>query len=306
LCPSIRERISAQSGFSWGAAMSKIRVNVPAIVRLIGSRLYPNEEVVLRELIQNSYDAIKTRFDKKADQLGRIDVRVSTSRPSLTVVDNGIGMDRDDLDIYLSTLGEINDAQKGTKSDDSDIIGEMGIGFFSAYMLSNEISVTTRKEGSQSTYVWKSMGVEDYDIQGISADDEPIGTNVSIDLSQGSHHLANIERISKIVRRHCSYLDCPIFVNASDQPINDRHFPWELKSRQNQSDSIRRRLAKSVKYHHVGEKTIGRIRFSFAFAYVDCTSSNKLDSLMLQVKTHFACSQSPFDTPFAAAESSPF
>ena len=155
----------------------EFQTEVQDLLHLMIHSLYSNKEIFLRELISNAADALdKRRFlslsDAKLLPVGtqlKIDLAVNSQNKTLTVEDNGIGMNKEDL---VSCLGTI--ARSGTKhfvqnlkdADKSnvDLIGQFGVGFYSAFMVANKVEVLSRKAGEESGYLWSSDGTGSYEI----------------------------------------------------------------------------------------------------------------------------------------------
>jgi len=217
-----------------------IRANVRELIRLIGLNLYHDPSVVVRELLQNASDSILSRFGDTAGLNGNITVHVGQSPMTLRFLDNGTGMDRQDLDEYLSTIGQgIKKAGAGAKADAT--IGEYGIGFYSSFMIADEIIVTTRKDGNP-TLRWRSVGLEEYDIEELPSDDRAYGTEVSLLLQRKCAEYSNAGFLRRLIIRHCDYIKCPIHL-AGSKPVNARLFPWEVGSN-NISQQIERHLGR--------------------------------------------------------------
>src|ERR1051326_8956652 len=114
----------------------KFRANVKDMIGLIADRLYNNDpDIVIREMIQNSYDSIRRRYGSRADKEGLISITPSSSPPSLTISDNGEGMNDEDLRNYLSILGQsLKRLATQARNRQTSTIGEYGIGFFACFM----------------------------------------------------------------------------------------------------------------------------------------------------------------------------
>lgn len=217
-----------------------IRANVREMIRLIGLNLYPSPSVVIRELIQNAYDSILGRYGQAASKEGRISVRVGQSPATLQITDNGTGMDRQDLIDYLSTIGQgIKKAELGVKQDAT--IGEYGIGFYSSFMIADEIIVTTRKLGTETTLRWRSLGLEEYDIEEVTDANPDYGTEVKLVLQRRRPEYSNATHLQSVIIRHCDYVDCSIYL-AGPNPVNTRLFPWEAATSQATRQQIERHL----------------------------------------------------------------
>ena len=165
------------------------------LLDLMINSIYTHKEIFLRELISNASDAIdKLCFIALTDdKLGmtrsdfRITLHADKESRTLTITDNGIGMDRDDLENNLGTIASSGSYQfkqeMEEKPEDIDIIGQFGVGFYSAFMVAKKITVTTKKYGSDTAYLWESTGADGYTIEETQKD--TLGTVIV--LVHGSH-----------------------------------------------------------------------------------------------------------------------
>ena len=145
------------------------------VLDLMINSIYTNKEIFLRELISNASDAIdKLAFEKSKDAKLNINpsdfkifISVNKSDRTITISDNGIGMDEEELDKSLGTIaesGSLRFKEENPDSKDSEIIGQFGVGFYSAFMVSKKVEVISKKIGSDDSYIWTSEGVEGYTI----------------------------------------------------------------------------------------------------------------------------------------------
>ena len=165
------------------------------LLDLMINSIYTHKEIFLREIISNASDAID-----KLCYLSLTDDKVGISRDEfaiklvldkekrlLTVSDNGIGMDRDELENNLGVIassGSLRFRQEmdGEAAADTDIIGQFGVGFYSAFMVSDEITVITRKYGQEQAWRWQSTGVDGYTIE--PCEKETVGTDIIMHIKE--------------------------------------------------------------------------------------------------------------------------
>jgi molecular chaperone HtpG len=254
----------------------RIGVNVREHMRLVATRLYDKNEVAIRELVQNAYDAVKkvrewtgdgsgTQNDvqnaydavkkvrsRRDRSPGRIDLRTDARNSILEVFDDGVGMDERELEHFLSTVGE-----SSKRLADEPTIGEFGIGFFSAFMIADNIEVTTRKGKEGETLVWKSVDKDQYSIERAIDGDFAPGTRVRLYLCSNAADFGGVEKIKRIISRYCNYLDCPIHVNDSKEPHNTRRFLWELSDKPAQGRWLRELLGFDPPFWHLGRNESG-------------------------------------------------
>lgn len=202
----------------------KFKTEVADLLHLIIHSLYSNKEIFLRELISNASDAIdKLRYLTLTDESlkgfafdPRIDISFTegTGR-TLTISDNGIGMDEDDLNNNLGTI-----ASSGTKKflssltddqkKDSNLIGQFGVGFYSAFMVAGRITVITRKAGTDKAYKWTSTGESSYSIEEAERDGQ--GTTIILDLNEEGEQFANRWTLDNLIKKYSDNIAYPIYL----------------------------------------------------------------------------------------------
>ncbi|MEQ9772693.1 molecular chaperone HtpG [Pectobacterium jejuense] len=216
---------------------------VKQLLHLMIHSLYSNKEIFLRELISNASDAAdKLRFRAlSAPELyagdGDLRVRVSTDKEkrTLTISDNGIGMSRDEV---IDNLGTI--AKSGTKAflesmgsdqvKDSQLIGQFGVGFYSAFIVADKVTVRTRAAGAnadQGVY-WESAGEGDYTIADITKDDR--GTEITLYLREGEDEFLDDWRVRSVISKYSDHIALPVEIEAqteSEEEGGESTVSWE-------------------------------------------------------------------------------
>ena len=204
--------------------MSKreFQTEVNQLLQLIVHSLYSHPEIFLRELISNSSDALDklrhlTLVEEAYKTLPfdlRIDLELDEEKKTLTVADTGIGMTEEDL---ASNLGTI--ARSGTKNflsqlsgdakKDSNLIGQFGVGFYSAFMVADRVEVVSRKAGEDKAWRWVSDGKTGFEIE--PAERPVAGTTVLLHLNEEGQQYANSWRLKEIVKKYSNHIAFPIF-----------------------------------------------------------------------------------------------
>ena len=204
--------------------MSKreFQTEVNQLLQLIVHSLYSHPEIFLRELISNSSDALdKLRHLTLTDEAykslpfePRIDLELDEEKKTLSIADTGIGMNEEDL---ASNLGTI--ARSGTKNflshlsgdakKDSNLIGQFGVGFYSAFMVADRVEVVSRKAGEDQAWRWISDGKTGFDIE--PAERSVAGTTVLLHLNEEGQQYANSWRLKEIVKKYSNHIAFPIF-----------------------------------------------------------------------------------------------
>lgn len=201
----------------------EFKAEAKKVMDLMINSIYTNKEIFLRELISNASDALDKLYymDLKSDNSTDksdyyIEIIPNKDERSLTIVDTGIGMDENDL---IENLGTI--AKSGTEafrksienSDVKDLIGQFGVGFYSAFMVSEKIQVLSKKFGSDKAYLWESVNAESYEIS--EANKEENGTEIKLFLKENTED-ANYDeyldqfRIKNLVEKYSNYIRYPI------------------------------------------------------------------------------------------------
>ena len=189
--------------------------------------IYTHKEIFLREIISNASDAIdKLYFKSLTDSSVGIapdefEIRIEADKENRTlkVTDNGIGMTEDELENNLGTIaksGSFDFKAENEKTENVDIIGQFGVGFYSAFMVSDKVTVETRAFGSDTAYIWESEGADGYTVA--PCDKETVGTVVTMYLKPDTDEEKYSEyldqyKISELVRRYSDYIRHPIKMN---------------------------------------------------------------------------------------------
>ena len=213
--------------------MSKreFQTEVNQLLQLIIHSLYSHPEIFLRELISNSSDALdKLRHLTLTEDAykvlpfdPRIDLELDEEKKTLTIADKGIGMNEEEL---VSNLGTI--ARSGTKNflsqlsgdakKDSNLIGQFGVGFYSAFMVADRIEVVSRKAGEEKAWRWISDGKTGFDIE--PAERSVAGTTILLHFNDEGNQYANSWRLQEIVKKYSNHIAFPIFLTYDKSEWN--------------------------------------------------------------------------------------
>ncbi len=199
--------------------MKQFKTESKRILDLMINSIYTNKEIFLRELLSNASDAIdKLKFisltNSKAVRDFKILLTPNKTLNTLTIEDNGIGMSESDLEKNLGTIAESGTlAFKKENKTEEDLIGQFGVGFYSAFMVADKIEVITKKFGEEKAYRWISRGVEGYSIEETEKDD--CGTKIIISLKKDDENDRYSEfldeyRLKALVKEYSDYIRYPI------------------------------------------------------------------------------------------------
>ena len=213
------------------------------LLQLMIHSLYSNREIFLRELISNASDAIdKLRFRaiEDASLLGDdadfcIDITFDKDAGILTIADNGIGMTRDEVIAHLGTIAKSGTAEflanlTGDQQSDSQLIGQFGVGFYSAFMVAKEVEVLTQSAAGGDGVRWRSSGEDAYSLD--VATDLPRGTQVILHLQEDATEYAEDARLRHIVTRYSDHIGVPVrmFSTPGYGASEDDEFVPELEA----------------------------------------------------------------------------
>ncbi|MDG2356457.1 MAG: molecular chaperone HtpG [Paracoccaceae bacterium] len=219
------------------------------VLNIVINSLYSEKEIFLRELISNSSDAVdKRRFQKltgKGDQSDsaeyEIQLEVSSKDQILSIRDNGIGMDKNDLVSSLGTiaksgttefLAQLEASKQNDKAKSVNLIGQFGVGFYSAFMVADKVEVISKKEGSSKAFKWHSDGISGFEISDVNR--EEIGTTVNLFIKKSEKDYLKRDRLVEIVKKYSDHIQYPIrFVDGKSKDkdtLNDASAIW-MKSK---------------------------------------------------------------------------
>jgi molecular chaperone HtpG len=216
-------------------AQHQFQTEVSRLLHLIIHSLYSNREIFLRELVSNASDALdKLKYLTVADEAyksisfdPRIDISFNKEEKTLTISDNGIGMNDTDL---IESLGTI--ARSGTRSfleklagdakRDSNLIGQFGVGFYSAFMVADKIEVISRKAAEDKTWKWSSDGKDGFEIESASENRDSQGTTVILRLTDEGIEYANRWSIEDIIKRYSNHVAFPIYLTYDEKEWDDK------------------------------------------------------------------------------------
>jgi molecular chaperone HtpG len=228
------------------------QTEVRQLLQLMIHSLYSNKEIFLRELISNASDAAdKLRFEALASpellaedtDLG-ISIEVDKGARSLSVIDNGIGMSRDELIDNLGTIAKSGTAEflqqmTGDSQHDAHLIGQFGVGFYSAFIVADKVTVETRRAGSDAAVRWESEGEGEFTIESIERAER--GTRVTLHLKDDETEFAESFRIESLIRKYSDHIGFPVSLtdtsaeDAETKVVNSATALW-TRSRTDVSD----------------------------------------------------------------------
>ena len=205
----------------------EFKTEVQQLLDLVIHSLYSNKDIFLRELISNGSDAIdKLRFnglsDKKLlkDQTDfRIKLFTDNDAKTLIIEDNGIGMTKDELEANIGTIASsgtrrfMEEIKKGNSSDNPELIGQFGVGFYSAFMVADKVTLKTRPAGSDESWTWESSGDGSYEITEGGRDKN--GTEITLSLKEDCRDYIVEFRLREIIKKYSDFVEYPILMDIT-------------------------------------------------------------------------------------------
>ena len=206
--------------------------------------LYSDREIFLRELISNASDALtrmsfimltdREVLDPEAELA--IKINIDKENKQIIIEDTGVGMSQEEVITNLGTIAhsgitDFIEATKDKNANISDLIGQFGVGFYSAFMVAESIEVETRSyKKAEEGVKWFSKGIETFSVEPLSKPNR--GTRVILNLKTEYHEFLDVYRIKNIIHKHSEYIPFPIYVNDENEPTNQRIAIWRKNPRE--------------------------------------------------------------------------
>ena len=215
-----------------------LSINSQNIFPIIKKWMYSDHDIFYRELVSNACDAI-TKL-KKLSMIGeyeapddidyKVEIKLSAKDKTIKIIDNGIGMTKEEVDEYINQIAfsgaEAFLEKYKDKANDDQIIGHFGLGFYSAFMVADQVTIDTLsfKDGAESVH-WSCDGGTEYDIsEGTKA---APGTEITLYLNEDSYEFANEYKAKEVLDKYCSFMPVPIFVTNEDAGEQTEEIPEE-------------------------------------------------------------------------------
>ena len=240
------------------------QAEVSKLLDLVANSLYSEREIFLRELISNSADACeKLRYlsIKKEGLLGinkefSIKIRVSKKKKIIEIEDNGVGMSRQDLIDNIGTIARSGtnkfiEAMKSKKNTDLSAIGQFGVGFYSTYMVADNVSVLSKSAENNESSLWSSKGKDRFTIESKNKDDK--GTLITLDIKKDADEFLDSFRLRSIITKYSNYIPFPIYLKNLDDKENEEKInegsPLWLKNKKNIKEDNYKQFYKTISYN---------------------------------------------------------
>ena len=217
-------------------AKKSFKTESKKLMELMINSIYTNKEIFLRELISNASDAIdKLNYKSLTDRKIKVDkdnfeikVEIDKENRTLTISDNGIGMNKDELENNLGTIAQSGSSvfkEENEKKKDIDIIGQFGVGFYSAFMVASKVEVLSKAYGDKKAYLWVSEGVDGYQISESAKDD--YGTTVTLTIKENTKDedydkFLETYEIENLIKKYSDYITYPIkMLKKTDENVEE-------------------------------------------------------------------------------------
>ena len=224
----------------------KFETEVSKLLDIVANSLYTEKEIFLRELISNSSDACeKLRYvsqtDSKAPKTNKFQIRIhlNEKNKTISIKDNGIGMDDKDMQSNLGTIAKSGTEEfikkMGDKKGDINQIGKFGVGFYSSFMVSDQVVVRSKKYDSSSGYLWTSDGKGTFSIE--ETEYNEIGTEITLSIKKDEKEFLSKYKIEEIIKKYSDFVPFPIFV-TSEEDKNDEKKDDKTEEQVNSAEAI--------------------------------------------------------------------
>ncbi|HEY9129424.1 MAG TPA: molecular chaperone HtpG, partial [Sulfurovum sp.] len=209
-------------------AKHQFQTEIGQLLQLMTHSLYSNKEIFIRELVSNASDALD-KFNylsltdekfKKDDWSAKVFIKLDKEDNSLTIGDNGIGMNEADLMDHLGTI-----AKSGTKAfmqnltgdakKDSNLIGQFGVGFYSVFMVADKVDVISKKAGEEQAYMFSTDGTGEYEVKPVTKEEH--GTIIYIKIKEDEKEFLDKWRVQEVVKKYSNHIAYPIMLNYSEE-----------------------------------------------------------------------------------------
>ncbi len=281
------------------------QTEVKQLLHLMIHSLYSNKEIFLRELISNASDAVdKLRFEALAkpellEGGGELKIRVSFDKDAKTVTleDNGIGMNRDDVVTHLGTIAKSGTADfmknlTGDQKKDSHLIGQFGVGFYSAFIVADQVDVYSRRAGTPASegVHWSSKGEGEFEVANIEKAER--GTRIVLHLKSAEDEFADGYRLRNIIKKYSDHIALPIELPKESAPAEGEEAPAQEWETVNRASALWTRPRTEIKdeeyqefYKHVGHDYENPLSWSH----------NKVEGKLEYTSLLYVPARAPFD-----------
>ena len=224
----------------------KFETEVSKLLDIVANSLYTEKEIFLRELISNASDACeKLRYVSQSDssiektKQFEIRIHINEKNKTITIKDNGIGMDESDMKSNLGTIAKSGTEdfikKMGDKKGDVNQIGKFGVGFYSSFMVSDQVVVRSKKYDCQDGFLWTSDGKGTFSIENTNYNTN--GTEITLSIKKEESEFLSKHRIEEIIKKYSDFVPFPIFVSLEEDK-KEKKDEKEIESQVNSAEAI--------------------------------------------------------------------
>ena len=224
----------------------KFETEVSKLLDIVANSLYTEKEIFLRELISNASDACeKLRYVSQSDssiektKQFEIRIHINEKNKTITIKDNGIGMDESDMKSNLGTIAKSGTEdfikKMGDKKGDVNQIGKFGVGFYSSFMVSDQVVVRSKKYDCQDGFLWTSDGKGTFSIENTNYNTN--GTEITLSIKKEENEFLTKHRIEEIIKKYSDFVPFPIFVSLEEDK-KEKKDEKEIESQVNSAEAI--------------------------------------------------------------------
>ncbi len=250
------------------AKTGSLTINSENIFPIIKKWLYSDHDIFYRELISNGCDAITKlkklelmgEFEKPEDVEYKIEISVNPNDKTITIADNGLGMTEDEVEEYINQIafsGAQDFLEKyKDKANEDQIIGHFGLGFYSAFMVADKVTIDTKSyKADEKAVHWESEGGDEFSMG--EGERELFGTTITLYLNEDSTEFSNEYRAREVIEKYCAFMPTPIFLtNAAEGPQYETIEKDELTDKDTIVETIVEEAKTEEKENENGEKEI--------------------------------------------------
>jgi molecular chaperone HtpG len=217
-------------------AKHQFQTEVGQLLHLMTHSLYSNKEIFIRELVSNGSDAIdklnylkltdESLKEKYTDWKGQITIKLDEEDNSITIMDNGIGMNEDDLIASIGTIAKSGtksfvEAMTGDAKKDSNLIGQFGVGFYSVFMVADKVDVISKKAGEEQAYKWSSDGTGEFELNPCVKDESGTVIYIKLKDDEASDYTSKW-KVENIIKKYSNHIAYPIFLAYSEEVTEEQ------------------------------------------------------------------------------------
>jgi molecular chaperone HtpG len=278
------------------------QAEVKQLLQLMIHSLYSNKEIVLRELISNASDASdKLRFSALSDNTlyggdSDLKIRIAFDKAprTLTITDNGIGMSRAEVIENIGTIAksgtkEFFNSLTGDQAKDANLIGQFGVGFYSAFIIADKVTLTTLRAGETEAVKWESAGEGDFTLE--PAEKKTRGTEIVLHLREGEDEFLNDWKLKSIIRKYSDHITLPIVMKASEWKDGEQ-VPTDEDETVNKASALWARSKSDITEEEYQEFYK---HFSHDFENPLAWSHNRVEGNQEYISLLYVPSKAPFD-----------